>query len=730
MATRCYTAVSLEQVTLLTTPGVAAADVSEENMAMHRLCGLRPMGGSRARVGLALLTALVLAAVASTTANAAPPNWASSSWASNHVDPRVTQESRDASSDGAEIQVIAYGDDAKNALTDAGARQVKKLELIGGAVGVVRVRDMEQILADGRISYVASNAPVQLDATVDPAALQTLYPTIDGAAGAWPAGFDGDGVGIALIDSGAADLSEFAGRLTRVTFDPSLPADGDQHGHGTFVAGIAGGASADGRYIGVAPKARLYALDVQRGDGILTSDIVNALGWVAQNKDRYGIRVVNLSLTETTPSAYRTSALDAAVEAVWRAGVVVVVSAGNSGAGSIDFAPANDPFVVTVGAIDTNFTLATADDTQATWSSRGTTVDGFVKPELLAPGRGIVSTVPTGTTLDALAPLENHVQPGYLRMNGTSASAPQVAGAIALLLQKRPELVPDQVKWLLQATSRPFVGAAPGLDVAGALAFAATPASANGGLTTSSGIPGDSGSTQTAAGFERQAAAYEDKRLWDQAGRAWEKAAGTWSSPRNVAIASHNAAADWMLQARWERVAAREADAADAWSQLGSPVGAGIAWELAADASLKKLDFERAAQAFESAARAWTTAGGADRASASWKRAADAWRLKGDLSRASAAQANVAATWNAAGTWNAAATWNVAATWTAAATWNAAATWTLAATWNAAATWTAATTWTASTTWTAAATWTAASTWNVGATWTASATWTGAGIWS
>ena len=207
-----------------------------------------------------------------------------------------------------------------------------------------------------------------------------------------------------MIDSGVADLPDFAGRLTRVTFDPSLPADGDQYGHGTFVAGVAGGRSTDGRYTGIAPAARLFSLDVQRGDGVSTSDIIDALDWVVANHGKLGIDVVNLSLTETTPSACRTSALDAAVEAVWRSGVVVVVSAGNLGPNSVDFAPANDPFVVTVGATDSNFTASTSDDVQAPWSSFGSTVDGIAKPDLLAPGRGIVSTVPAATTLDTIAP--------------------------------------------------------------------------------------------------------------------------------------------------------------------------------------------------------------------------------------------------------------------------------------------------------------------------------------
>lgn len=193
----------------------------------------------------------------------------------------------------------------------------------------------------------------------------------------------------------------------------------------------------------MAPGATVYGLNVSRHDAVYTSDIVRGLQWVLDNRRRYRIRVVNLSLAESVPSSYRTSSLARAVEAVWQAGITVVVSAGNLGPDSARYAPANDPFVINVGASDPVGTADVADDTLAGFSSFGTTVDGFAKPDIVAPGRHITSLLMPGSTLDLLAPDANHVEPGYLRINGTSFSAPQVAGAVAALLQQRPELTPD-----------------------------------------------------------------------------------------------------------------------------------------------------------------------------------------------------------------------------------------------------------------------------------------------
>ena len=151
------------------------------------------------------------------------------------------------------------------------------------------------------------------------------------------------------------------------------------------------------------------AVNISRPDGVRTSDVMAALLWVLANHKGENIDVVNLSLTETTTSSYLSSPLDAVVEKLWSAGVVVVVSAGNKGPDTTSYAPANDPFVITVGATDTTVPGQT---TVATFSSSGTTLDGVTKPEIMAPGRRIGSLLPAGRPSTRRCPPRRASSPG------------------------------------------------------------------------------------------------------------------------------------------------------------------------------------------------------------------------------------------------------------------------------------------------------------------------------
>ena len=138
---------------------------------------------------------------------------------------------------------------------------------------------------------------------------------------------------------------------------------------------------------------------------------------------------------------------------LWLTGTVVVASAGNDGTGRMLYAPANDPFVITVGASDIDDTVTRRDDTNAPWTSYGYTAEGFAKPEVAAPGRWMISAVPGSSTL-ARTFLDRLVAPGYMWMSGTSFSAPVVSGIAAQILARHPGFTPDQVKGALMLTAK------------------------------------------------------------------------------------------------------------------------------------------------------------------------------------------------------------------------------------------------------------------------------------
>jgi serine protease AprX len=267
----------------------------------------------------------------------------------------------------------------------------------------------------------------------------------------------------------------------------------DPVGHGTHIAGLIAGRSADGAHVGVAPDARVVGVKIADDRGMATAaDLLRGLEWVHANRVARAIRVVSLSVTVGTPESYLTSPVAAAVERLWFDGVVVVVAAGNDGAArdTVWYAPANDPYVITVGCLDQQETAATTDDGLCFFSSRGRTQDGFAKPDVVAPGRKLVSTLAPGSAFARDYP-ERLADATHIRMSGTSMAAPVVAGTVALLLERAPTLTPDQVKWLLMRTERPYAGQADGAgatDAAAATRALASPLGrANQGIRPSQG---------------------------------------------------------------------------------------------------------------------------------------------------------------------------------------------------------------------------------------------------
>jgi serine protease AprX len=319
------------------------------------------------------------------------------------------------------------------------------------------------------------------DSTAAAATPGTTLDDVRAAIGA-PSGATGAGVDVAVIDTGMVPVPALAGS-GKVVQGPDFSDEAgnprlahlDTYGHGTHIAGIIGGDDPKSGFRGIAPGARLINLKAAGDDGATKlGSLVAAVGWaIAHRHDRgLNIRVINLSFG-TPPTRYQKDLLAYALEQAWKAGIVVVTSAGNDGTKDRGLtSPAYDPFVLAVGADDLAGTAAVGDDLVPDWSSRG---DGARNPDLVAPGRSIVSLRDANSALDVAHP-EARVGDDLFKGTGTSQAAAVVSGAVALLLEKRPDLSPDQVKALVTGTADQLTGfgrdaqGAGRLDVAGALA--------------------------------------------------------------------------------------------------------------------------------------------------------------------------------------------------------------------------------------------------------------------
>ena len=360
---------------------------------------------------------------------------------------------------------------------------------------------------------------------------------------------------IAVVDSGVkAGRIDFGGRvLKQVRLTSLLPnSAGDGRGHGTLVAGLAAGSAS--RYAGAAPTAPIVSLDVMDDNGkALTSDVIAAADWILQNKAAYNVRVANFSLQSTTPATFAYDPLNQAVEKLWFSGVVVVAAAGNYGENgqptTVAYAPGNDPFIITVGASDLNGSAWTAaDDFAAPWSAFGYTLDGFAKPDLGAPGRGLVGPVPALSSMARAHP-ERVTASGYMWMSGTSFAAPIVSGAAALVLAHHPDWSPDQVKGALMVSAQP-TAAGPALGVGEVNAKAATqvsnPPNPNLALNEFVAADGSGGLAFDAASWASTAQAYAswNSASWNSA--SWAAASWNAASWANASWAAASwAAASW-----------------------------------------------------------------------------------------------------------------------------------------------------------------------------------------
>jgi serine protease AprX len=358
-----------------------------------------------------------------------------------------------------------------------GATLKRQHNRIHAATFHVKRSQLDKLASDSNVAFISPNR--QVVSMMDYTAVTV------GADIARSFGFDGAGVGVAVIDTGIAPHQDLTDNGTsRVVYSESFVSgttdatDGD--GHGTHVAGIIAGngnasscADCTAPVVGIAPKVNLINLRVLNANGAGDdSSTIAAIDRAIELKDQYNIRVINMSLGRPVFESYTIDPLCQAVEQAWKAGIVVVVSAGNFGRdnsnGNYGYAtitaPGNDPYVITVGAMKSQETETRADDTVASYSSKGPSyLDHVVKPDLVAPGNKVESLLVPGSTLAQAMPTavvspseytaDPTAQPAYFRMSGTSMAAPVVSGAAALLLEQNPSLTPDQVKARLMETA-------------------------------------------------------------------------------------------------------------------------------------------------------------------------------------------------------------------------------------------------------------------------------------
>jgi serine protease AprX len=296
----------------------------------------------------------------------------------------------------------------------------------------------------------------------------------------------GAGIKVAVIDSGIDPNKDLAGNIQGFwdfTRDGIATRPFDDYGHGTHVAGLIAstGFESHKEFAGIAPAASLYGFKVldDKGRG-RASDVVRALEFITFNKlsaspSALKIDIINLSLGHPVYEPAATDPLVRAVERAVRAGIVVITAAGNVGStqdGQTAYtgitSPGNSPSAVTVGAVDTNETATLADDVVAAFSSRGPTwFDGFAKPDVVAPGVGLMSDVPRFSSLfDSYPQLKRSSKSGkgsFGKLSGTSMAAAVTSGAAALVMQASrltnpagPALSAHALKGVLQFTAIPL----------------------------------------------------------------------------------------------------------------------------------------------------------------------------------------------------------------------------------------------------------------------------------
>lgn len=362
------------------------------------------------------------------------------------IDSRLLQKTRTLKDSKIKAIVFSKKNDVevcKLYLEKKGIEIKHELPLINAYAVEVESGELEEMARSDLVEYISDDA--RMTSLLNIAAQEV------GARIANDTGYTGKGVGIAILDTGIYPHQDLVRPKNRIVafkdFINNRQTPYDDNGHGTFVAGVAAGNGylSGGKYRGIAPDASLIGVKVmdENGSGD-SSDIIAGMQWVVNNKDKYNIRVLSVSLGAKPGSVTKFDPLAVAVDAVWDKGIVVVVAAGNSGPRQNTITtPGISSKVITVGAVDDKRTIEYEDDKMADFSSRGPVNRRLIKPDLVAPGVNIRSLATNkeyrGTRLEEMS------EP-YRNMSGTSVSTPIVSGAVALMLSMNDKLTPDEIK--------------------------------------------------------------------------------------------------------------------------------------------------------------------------------------------------------------------------------------------------------------------------------------------
>jgi serine protease AprX len=387
------------------------------------------------------------------------------------------------------VPVIVRGqrgsvDVAERLVLDAGGTVGRRISIIDGFAAEVPISELTGLGGSPDIVSVTPDATVRLLGNVDgidpnryPGSWLKLAHNTK-LIEMWQKGWTGSGIDVALIDSGVApvpgiDLQVINGPDLSFDSQASNLTDIDTYGHGTHMAGLIAGRDAaippgkedeevDHYFVGAAPGARIVSIKVAASDGATdVSQVIAAIDWVVQhrNSDGLNIRVLNLSFGTDGTQDYQLDPLAYAAEVAWQHGIVVVVAAGNSGFGTPQLNnPAYDPYVIAVGGDDTRGTDDPKDDVIPSWQSRG---NALRHPDLVAPGKSIVSLRDPGSFVDEANPGARVGATRFMKGSGSSQAAAIVSGAVATILEQHPELSPDQVKALLMQSAVPLPNADP-----------------------------------------------------------------------------------------------------------------------------------------------------------------------------------------------------------------------------------------------------------------------------